>query len=1082
MSHRRNRLAILVVLLSVLTGCTSAPAAPPAPPPSATGAPAAPQPEPSFLISYAAAAGRLDGLDPAEADEQLRDWARTGLAAQLEMDTARLRDASFDALPVRDTGLADVTRQPIGPGRALDDGNGVLHLLVPRGDPHRARTVGLLLDQHRADAGADPPKVQLHDYEILPGPRAISMTVGKPVPAAEVRAANGYVSMRVDGLGELTDFLAKTRHLAGLEVRGAETWAEGWNWPDVPAAAISVEDVSVLQRGYSATSGPLPGFSLDPGPDETVDDLRALVPGLSPATAEKVAAGGGSELRQGIVNALFGDEPPPAGLPADRTRLWALLQALDGRPAYSQARFDGPLAGTEVGMSLFYADIQAKNWANGVGDGVPAKAVPGFVPDPDAATPWGHCPEGDQSLSESGRLWFGQAESGFAFGTNRISMGAQATRLFAKSDGDAGAEVEPSYAASRGLAWWDKHFQAVSDFEPQYQRVDQIMRWSGALEWLVTKTGQRLPEPASPANPGLRFAEWYSQHQELKERSPIDFVTPPSATQEAVLAKPSKTFKDCGSTTITGGVSLGDLLTRRGDRNYQPELPPPVRRAGLIESSTLDPATRTGQIKDVSLDGAGKVESYRERTFSPLAEGKAAVETIASGRKEVSLGGLKVQDDASAARQVKNEFTAGAGIVEETVEVQGTVLGTLRAAKDRDSVDIAWQRGTVDRAVRLSKLMQERWGAEPTDGALLSYQKPGGGIQYQLDGPDGPWLVTARELSSPDGELTFRLGAPPAQGGRAEYTLGGPRGPPELGGPEQMLAITPRNGEHSARIEPTDTPASGARAVQVATLEGEPFPVSQRGEQWLVPRKELDRGTEFSAAFAKFNDLDQAMAAAKTAGDRYARAVSLDGSGVALVDKDKVTVVSNFHPWSTSVLNAIVPGHPAPLFAFAGKEIRYVGLEPVKADPGKQAEHSTLGQALGKGMDVFVHENARVLHGQSDGAFIADVLPRETAVTIVQATVETPAGTQRSVWQPDIRVYQDVQWQRVGVGGIPSGGGFFRGPGFGTVVTGPPPSTAATTTTAAANSPSAPVPAAGDRLAILLVCPDIDPALPGCGS
>jgi hypothetical protein len=31
------------------------------------------------IISYAAAAGRLRGLDPSEADEQLRDWARTGL-------------------------------------------------------------------------------------------------------------------------------------------------------------------------------------------------------------------------------------------------------------------------------------------------------------------------------------------------------------------------------------------------------------------------------------------------------------------------------------------------------------------------------------------------------------------------------------------------------------------------------------------------------------------------------------------------------------------------------------------------------------------------------------------------------------------------------------------------------------------------------------------------------------------------------------------------------------------------------------------------------------------------------------------
>src|SRR5262249_43345246 len=129
----------------------------------------------------------------------------------------------------------------------------------------------------------------------------------------------------------------------------------------------------------------------------------------------------------GLADAALHDEnlPPEKltarGLPTDRTPLRALLNAISGGPTYSQARADGKLAGTEAGMTLFCADFVAKDWANGVGSGVPAKAVEaveGFVPDSEAATPWGHC---DDSKSESGRLWFGQNDSAFSFTDQKIS-------------------------------------------------------------------------------------------------------------------------------------------------------------------------------------------------------------------------------------------------------------------------------------------------------------------------------------------------------------------------------------------------------------------------------------------------------------------------------------------------------------------------------------------------------------------------------------------------------------------------------------------------------------------------------------
>ncbi|MGH3983700.1 MAG: hypothetical protein ACRDST_13710 [Pseudonocardiaceae bacterium] len=444
-----RRLAIVglaVGVLLTLVSCTSRPAD---------------KGENPTVISYAGAASRLSGLEPPEVQEQLRDWARTGLASHLELDTARLRDAVYDTVPVRDLAFADLSRQSTGPGRALFDGRDVLHVLVPRDDPHEARTIGLLLDQHRSDAGSDPPQVQVHHYQVSSGTQTIGLTHEKPAPTSEVRSARGFVTMRVDETKGLIDFLAQTRHLSWLEVRGSEIWAGGWNWPDVPGAPLDFEDVSVIQRGYlQPPSESRPGFSLDPGPPETRDDILAVLPDLRPELADRLITDDwtGSQFDSteqfaaAVDSALFQSEPQPAlveaGLPSDRSQLWALNLLLAGRAAYSQARYDGRLEGTEVGMTLFYNDFVAKDWVHGgVGTGVPAKAVEGFLSNPDAVTPWSHCAEVDGPDLEYGRLWFGQNESGFAFDGDRVSIGAQATRLFARSDGEAGTSNRASASA-----------------------------------------------------------------------------------------------------------------------------------------------------------------------------------------------------------------------------------------------------------------------------------------------------------------------------------------------------------------------------------------------------------------------------------------------------------------------------------------------------------------------------------------------------------------------------------------------------------------------------------------------------------
>ncbi|MGH4009079.1 MAG: hypothetical protein ACRDTH_13150 [Pseudonocardiaceae bacterium] len=988
------------------------------------------------VISYAGAASRLNGLEPAEVQEQLRDWARTALASYLELDTAQFRDAVYDTLPVRDLAFADLSRQSTGPGRALFDGRDVLHVLVARDDPHAARTIGLLLDQHRSDAGADPQQVQVHRYEIGSGTQTIGLIHEKPAPTSEVRSANGFVTMRVDETKGLTDFLAQTRHLSWLEVRGSEIWAGGWNWPGVPAAPLDFEDVSVLQRGYlQPASESRPGFSLDPGPLQTRDDVVAVLPGLRPDLVDRLITddwkgslfNSADQLAEVVDDALFFDNPQPAvltevGLPSDRTQLWVLSRLLGSRPAYSQARYDGSLEGTKVGMTLFYTDYVAKNWVHGVGTGVPINAVGGFIPNSDAVIPWSHCADAQGSQDESGRLWFGQNDSGFAFDGDRVSIAAQATRLFARSDSEGGTEVEQSFGFGWGKRWWDQHYQAVADYEPQYQRLDQIMRWSGALEWLTSTKEVTLPQLDDAAiQSDLQFKDWYAQHGELRERSDIEFVAPPSATQEAILAKPSEVYENCGSSWISGGVSLGDVIQRKAGRSFQADLPMPVRRGGLFdETSRIDPATGAGQIKQVSIDGSGNVVGSLQRTFSMRADGHAIIDVVADGRRVVPFGGLKVWRAETAPRQLGVDVAAGRGQVSQRVELQGHELGELMARKGGDTITVQWRQGWFDRARRGLESIQDRLRSQPaaeppaaTDGVLASVQDASGQVRYKIGGPHDPWLSITKERTPPGEEMVLRTGGPHPETGRAEFFEGRftqrPELPPVDGGPPRWIEITPGAGGQPPRMIAAALPDPNAATVKVTTPDGATATAVQIGDRAVAraddPILGINGTVEGTALLRDFPRVAEAMRTGAEHGLHHG--VRFGDDGVALARGNEVILAAADHPWAGRMQQVIGPDSaPQAAFRIEGR-LLHVDVSELTVRPGS-VQRSGLGELLDTTSgDMYLHRSMLTIE---DGAIVRGALPREENVIV--SVAERPSA-EGMVSRPDIRIHDGAEWWRV---------------------------------------------------------------------
>jgi hypothetical protein len=1060
--RRPGIVAITVGVLLALVGCTATPVE---------------SVENPTVISYAGAASRLSGMEPADAEEQLRDWTQISLASHLELDAPRLRDALYDVMPVRDPAFTDLSRQSTGLGRALFDGRGVLHVLVPRGGPHESRTIGLLIDQYRADAGADPQQVQVHHYQIHPATQTIQLTPDKPAPTSEVRSAHGFVTMRVNETAELTDFLARARHLSWLEVRDSEIWAGGWNWPDVPAAPLDIEDVSVIQRGYLQSAGRHPGFSLDPGPVRTREDILAVVPGLRPEWADRLISRNwnGTPFRSAeglaavVGSALIHHDPAPAvlaqvGLPTDPSQLWALNSLLRDRPIYSQARNDGRLEGTKVGMTLFYADKVAKDWVAGVGTGVPTKAVGGFVPNSGADIPWSHChgTEGPK-LDEYGRLWFGQNDAGFNFADDRVSIGAQATRLFSRSEQNGGVEVEPSFSFGRGMRWWDQHYQDIADYEPQYQRLDQIMRWSGALEWLTTKTTMTLPQlDDATIRSDLRFQDWYAQHSELRERSSIEFVTPPSAQHEAIRTTPSEVYKSCGVLGIFGGVSLGDVLERKGNRSFQAaNVPESLRRGALYdETSRFDEATGSGRINQQGIDGRGQVIDNLERRFSTTADGRNVVDVEATGREVAPLGGVKVWRAKVANRQYKLEMTVRPGLISQRVEYQHQELGALVTRSGVDSVTIQWQRGWLDRARRALEAIQSRQMSQPstglplaTEGVLSSYKDTSGQMLYKIGGPDAPWLSITNDVPPPGEEMALRVGVPDPRTGEAQFLLGRfvprPELPPTDGGPPWMK-VTPRSGEHPGPIVAAGFPERNARTVQVTNPDRSQHATVQTSEpggtEWAQandPIVGFHATPEGAALLRDFPRVEEAMHAAAQAKDGLLRGVSLDGDGVALAGADEVILVAAEHPWAARVLQAIGPGPSSPLVLFLKKGDRIYHADSTELTRNGPVQHMTGGEILARNNgDHFLHSVLAFEHGSPTPKHLA-VEDKFLLVPFLLADHPNVVGR----FQPDVRIHGGEQWWQM------SGGGAAAGIGGPVLVT------------------------TGQ---VYLVCPDTNEHVPGC--
>jgi hypothetical protein len=369
-----------------------------------------------------------------------------------------------------------------------------------------------------------------------------------------------------------------------------------------------------------------------------------------------------------------------------------LLQVLKQHRDYQCARYDGRFSGTEVGMTLYYTDLVMKLW--GFANKEQKPLVAGFVPE----TQYEIAPiyKDDILHHPSTRGWLGGRLEAVGFHDDgaAIHFAPVATRLYNASSSYLfpGAEVPANFMAERFSSWWNNHYSDVADFEPQYHRLNQLMKWAAVLEGspqglLAPLTGLAALE----VQPAGRFDEWWARHKELRVHWDVRFLSIAGERTECMAIVTSEPFHALGGLcSLSGGVTL-PKAEELADK----------RSGDLKRTSIADARDR--------LPGV----NYREAV---MKDGEISLPTIDKARQSRSREGAWSYDPPKNQRFEGRASSIPAGRI------------TTRFQSLADGIAI-----------------ESQLGATLLDQVKLSRSPDG----FALTGEEGPQMSAARHLASP---------------------------------------------------------------------------------------------------------------------------------------------------------------------------------------------------------------------------------------------------------------------------------------------------------------------------------------------
>jgi hypothetical protein len=372
---------------------------------------------------------------------------------------------------------------------------------------------------------------------------------------------------------------------------------------------------------------------------------------------------------------------------------------------FQSARYNGDLKGTEVGMTLFYTDLLAKLWALDYLGTIPQKDISDFKPLTEISSQVS--PIYQQELKEltSTRLWFGSQDKGFQVANNgkNLLFARNSTRIYAASSNplNHGKETNAAADSEAFLGWWNEHYEEVARYEPQYERLNEIMKWSLLIGWLNqsnkgdllgfldgvdVKHDNWFPDWAKANASQLKFQQWDKQtcqdRAEINLQKPVCFYPKnyKGSDTETMPLLTSKSFKQFGGNRyIYGGVSLANQETF-------------LKRTPVSKSSSIDENSLRGNI-DYDSVKPNSFKTIEETTYTLKTENPSVASSIAKAKD-----GTKLRNPESelANLEITRKITRTNDGIEINAKAGDTDLGSFQTNKTANGFVVGFLSRDLD--------------------------------------------------------------------------------------------------------------------------------------------------------------------------------------------------------------------------------------------------------------------------------------------------------------------------------------------------------------------------------------------------
>jgi hypothetical protein len=700
-------------------------------------------------------------------EDQARDWLIYTIISNSQLPADEVNTILFDLPPVRYGYSSELGNLSYGPVRSVYLRGEEIVVLYPEGEEAAIRDhLAYAADQQRMNLGYKPNKIHPFAYRLGEDQQDAQLTRMEPIDGAALFSEEyGYVEEQIGTLESLEGFMEKIDDLVYVQYQGGLLLG-GRKLQGRKYKNIRVEDIAAIYQAIVKQNETLRAFERrwNSRTYRTEYEKRALEEEMAKEQMElKITDGTGFSLDpsynyatlKSALEKLKMDTYFSNGLNYRRgldglteANIVPLLEFLESikdsenmmeqfaamiiqasiqEHQFQAARYDGDLQGTEVGMILFYTDLIAKLWTINYKYSSPVKFIPEFrngLKD-DLGTLYAE----EGRAYPSARLWFGPNRRGFSKGDKGTMYFARNTsRIFAAGSNplSPGNEVAVSAFFGAPLNWWNNHYEEVAAFEPMYEALNEIIKWSLVINFINDQSSSSLSilNPVAVSHEhwfpnwvqqqDLRFEQWRSIGFFRKGGNGADTETLP------LLSSPPYRSREGGEGYLQGGVSLARKGMLRSIPRVSGVKSPVFRRANMSASGDNMVTMENGPIINVR-PSTGEVGSKPSITIQPSSTAK-----LRNMYSEVSSRYSFTRDLHQAGEETVYSTKFG-----------GQPVGELVVAPTQNGFAAGFRSRVVDKGMSISRNVSEAGSVEK---GLLSNTE----VAYYLSNGKGRYLVKAK--------------------------------------------------------------------------------------------------------------------------------------------------------------------------------------------------------------------------------------------------------------------------------------------------------------------------------------------------